>query len=65
MGLDQLFEMHEKTCCSSSCNESIPMVPGSEEEGRKKVLEAHRVLMSVSSDNRERFKELVASLERG
>lgn len=64
MGLHKLFEMHEKTCCATGCNQSIPMVPGSEEEVREKVLEAHRVLMQVSDDNRERFRDLVSSLER-
>ena len=65
MGLDRLFEMHEKTCCATGCAQAIPMVPGSEDEVRERVLEAHRVLMGVSTDNRERFQNLVTSLERG
>lgn len=65
MGLDRLFEMHEKTCCATGCSQMIPMVPGSEDEVREKVLEAHRVLMDVSEENRARFSELVSSLERG
>lgn len=65
MGLDRLFEMHEKTCCATGCNQSIPMVPGSEDKVREQVLEAHRVLMGMNDDNRERFSELVSSLERG
>jgi anti-anti-sigma factor len=64
MGLDRLFEMHEKTCCATASVQSIPMVPGTEDHVRKQVLEAHRVLMGVSSENRERFSELVATLER-
>ncbi|GAB5415323.1 MAG: STAS domain-containing protein [Congregibacter sp.] len=64
MGLDRLFELNEKTCCATGCNQAIPMVPGSEEEVRLHVLEAHRVLMDVSDENRQRFKELVATLER-
>ncbi len=63
MGLDRLFEMHEKTCCATGCNAALPMVPGSEDEVRERVLDAHRVLMDVSDDNRERFQDLVASLE--
>ena len=65
MGLDRLFEMHEKTCCATGCSQMIPMVPGSEDAVRERVLEAHRVLMDVSQENRERFSELVATLERG
>lgn len=63
MGLDRLFEMHEKTCCATGCNQSIPMVPGTEDDVRAKVIEAHRVLMDVSPENRARFSELIASLE--
>ena len=40
------------------------MVPGSEDTVRERVLEAHRVLMDVSDENRARFSELVATLER-
>ena len=64
MGLDRLFELHEKTCCATVCSAMLPMVPGSEDEVREKVLEAHRVLMDASDDNHERFRDLVASLER-
>ena len=64
MGLDQLFEMHQRTCCATGCSQPIPMVPGSEDTVRERVLEAHRVLMDVSDENRARFSDLVASLER-
>jgi anti-anti-sigma factor len=65
MGLDRLFEMHEKTCCATGCGQAIPMVPGSEDAVRQQVLEAHRVLMGVSPENRARFSELVSTLEHG
>jgi len=64
MGLDRLFDMHEKTCCATGCAQMVPMVPGSEDEVRERVLEAHRVLMDVSEDNRARFADLVSTLER-
>lgn len=64
MGLDRLFEMHEKTCCATGCAQMVPMVPGSEDEVRERVLEAHRVLMDVSDANRARFADLVSTLER-
>ncbi len=65
MGLDRLFVMHEKTCCATGCSQMIPMVPGSEDDVRERVLEAHRVLMDMSDDNRARFADLVSTLERG
>lgn len=64
MGLDRLFVMHEKTCCATGYDQLIPMVPGSEDDVRERVLEAHRVLMNVSADNRNRFADLVSTLER-
>ena len=64
MGLDRVFEMHEKTCCATGCAQMVPMVPGSEDEVRERVLEAHRVLMDVSEENRARFADLVSTLER-
>ena len=38
---------------------------GSEGEVRDKVVEAHRVLMSLNEENRARFQDLMAALERG
>ncbi|MFT7286253.1 MAG: anti-anti-sigma factor [Halieaceae bacterium] len=64
MGLDRLFEMHEKSCCATGNSQTIPMVLGSEDAVRERVLEAHRVLMNVSEVNRTRFSELVTNLER-
>ncbi|MEE4279675.1 MAG: STAS domain-containing protein [Halieaceae bacterium] len=64
MGLDRLFLLQEKTCCATGCAQMIPMVPGSEDQVRQKVLEAHRTLMDVSEENRARFADLVATLER-
>lgn len=64
MGIDRLFEMHERTCCATGCSQSIPVVAGSEDEVRERVIEAHRVLMDMSEDNHQRFQELVATLER-
>ena len=51
-------------CCATGCAQMIPMVPGSEDSVREKVLDAHRVLMGVSPENRARFSELVSTLER-
>lgn len=64
MGLNNLYEMHEQACCAGSPSNEIPMVPGTEESVREQVLEAHRVLMDMSDANRERFSELVSTLER-
>ena len=64
MGLDRLFEIIESPCFGASCDEPIPTVPGTENDVRERVLEAHSVLMGVSDENRSRFSELVDTLSR-
>ena len=39
-------------------------MPCEEGEVKKKVLEAHRTLMSMSDQNADAFKDLVSTLER-
>jgi anti-anti-sigma factor len=65
MAFDRLFNLHEETCSNVADISEIPMVSGSEESVKRKVLEAHRVLMGLSDENRDRFKDLVTVLERG
>jgi anti-anti-sigma factor len=63
MGFEHLFEMHEKTCCNSTVARAIPVVPGTEDAVRERVIEAHRVLMGLSDENRDRFRDLMDVLE--
>lgn len=63
MGFQRLFELHESVCAEPGDITEIPMVEGSERAVRDKVVEAHRVLMSLSEENRDRFKDLMAVLE--
>ena len=64
MAFHQLFQLREQLCRSPEDITELPTVQGSEESVKEKVLEAHRVLMGISTENRERFKELVTALER-
>jgi anti-anti-sigma factor len=63
MGFQRLFELHEETCCKAGDGSEIPTVEGSEQLVKEKVIEAHRVLMDLSEENRSRFKDLVNALE--
>ena len=63
MGFQRLFELHEESCGKSGEVSEIPTVEGSEELVKEKVIEAHRVLMDLSEENRSRFKDLVNALE--
>lgn len=65
MAFHRLFELHEEACSNPDDIAEIPAVQGSEEAVKQKVIEAHRVLMGVSEENRDRFKDLMVALERG
>lgn len=63
MAFHKLFELHEELCNRPEDIAEIPAVAGSETEVKEKVIEAHRVLMDISDENRERFKDLMTALE--
>lgn len=65
MGFDKLFQLHEESCENPQDIAEIPTVDGSEDSVKQKVIEAHRVLMGISDENCERFKDLMTALERG
>tara|TARA_R110002072_G_scaffold43340_3_gene121724 strand:+ start:16526 stop:17008 length:483 start_codon:yes stop_codon:yes gene_type:complete len=65
MAFHRLFELHEESCSNPDDIEEIPTVIGSEDSVKQKVIEAHRVLMGVSEENRDRFKDLITALECG
>lgn len=65
MAFNQLFDLHEEACSNPEDISEIPTVQGSEESVKKKVIEAHRVLMDISDENRDRFKDLITALECG
>lgn len=64
MDFHRLFVMHEESCNNPVDIAEIPAVAGSEEAVKQKVIEAHRVLMDISEENRDRFKDLITALER-
>ncbi len=63
MGFQRLFKLHEEICTTPEQISEIPIVDGSEQAVKEKVIEAHRVLMDISDENRARFKDLMAALE--
>ena len=65
MGFQRLFELHEEACFNPEDISEIPTVQGSEQVVKEKVIEAHRVLMGISDENRARFKDLMNALENG
>ena len=63
MGFHRLFQLHEEACNNPEDIAEIPTVNGSEESVKQKVIEAHRVLMGISAENRDRFRDLISALE--
>jgi anti-anti-sigma factor len=64
MGFQQLFDLREEVCGAPDEAAAIPVVEGSESQVKDKVIEAHKVLMELSPENRARFKDLLTVLER-
>jgi anti-anti-sigma regulatory factor len=65
MGFQRLFDLREEACSDSEDSAPVPVVEGTESAVKEKVIEAHRVLMGLSEENRDRFKDLLNVLERG
>ena len=65
MAFGKLFDIRNEPCVNGEVIKEIPAVSEDPETVRIKVIEAHRVLMDISDENRERFQDLMTALERG
>ena len=65
MAFGKLFDIRQETCVDDEVIREIPAVSEDPETVRIKVIEAHRVLMNISDENRERFQDLMVALESG
>lgn len=63
MGFDSVFHIVESRLDEAGSLHKLPVVESSEEEARERVVEAHKILMGLNDENREKFKELVEMLE--
>lgn len=61
---DRVFTMVTESPHAVDYLHEMPVVPVTEDSARKYVLEAHRILMDLSDENKNEFKDLVAELER-
>ena len=64
MGFDQVFNIVDQPLPTPEQLADLPSQDQSEEVVKAKVLEAHRILMSLNESNREAFHDLVTALER-
>ncbi|MCC5885911.1 MAG: STAS domain-containing protein [Gammaproteobacteria bacterium] len=63
MGFDDVFHIVEEPLTEVEQLGELPELESDEEDVRERVLEAHRVLMSLNDRNRENFQDLVMALE--
>ena len=63
MGFDDIFHIVKEPLEDERQLGELPSSDLSLEEMRRRVLTAHRNLMAMNDDNRERFQDLVATLE--
>jgi len=63
MGFQRIFKIHEEICQEPEKVDEVPMKADSEAAFKNKVVEAHRVLMDLNPENRERFTDLMSALE--
>jgi anti-anti-sigma factor len=63
MGFDDVFNIVEEPLEHRDQLGELPALEATEEDVRQRVLDAHRILMSMNDANREAFHDLVATLE--
>jgi len=63
MSFDQVFNIIEERIDDTDDLDELPDIEASELDTKDQVIEAHKILMGLSDDNRAKFQELVSMLE--
>ncbi|WP_151671464.1 STAS domain-containing protein [Nitrincola schmidtii] len=63
MGFDQVFLLLDFLPTSVTDLKQVPFVAESEDDVRKRIIHAHKVLIDLNESNRSAFKDLVETLE--
>ena len=64
MAFGKIFDIREEACDDPDNIREVPATSDDAEAVRHKVIEAHRILMDISEENRERFRDLMTALEQ-
>lgn len=64
MAFARIFEIREQTCEQPDSVTEVPVLSEDVVAVKEKVIEAHRILMDLSDENRERFTDLMTILEQ-
>lgn len=65
MGFEEIFVITRSIGQSLDFAECLNCEGGSEESFKQRVIDAHKVLISLNEHNQQAFKELVETLEKG
>lgn len=63
MGFERIFSIRSEISIQESLLEELPVVPVTEDACRRRVIEAHRILMGMNEKNRETFQPLLTALD--
>ena len=63
MAFDRIFDIRDESCADPEAVRELPGLAADPAAAREKVIEAHRTLMNLSEENREKFQDLVSVLE--
>jgi len=63
MSFDQVFNIIEERIDGDQALDELPTIEATEQDTKEQVLEAHKILMGLSDDNKAKFQELVSMLE--
>lgn len=63
MGFTEIFDIQNKAPGDIDDLGELPLKNETEDEMRRKIIDAHRVLMNLSAENELRFTELINTLE--
>jgi anti-anti-sigma factor len=63
MGFQDIFELASSGDIPSAKSAALPMTEADEDQVRQRVLEAHKILMELNTNNQNQFKALVDALE--
>ncbi|MCF7981676.1 MAG: STAS domain-containing protein [Pseudomonadales bacterium] len=63
MGFDAVFNIIDQRIDDAATLDELEILECSESQAKDKVIEAHRILMGLNDENKEKFQELVEMLE--
>ncbi len=64
MGLEEIFDIVRSADTAMIQPQELPRIETETDQARDKIIEAHRILMSLNDENKAEFRDLVECLEQ-